>query len=114
MDFAVSRAALDGDIQVIVLRGQLDAHTYQSLKAELLKLIEDGIVKVVLDCHELEYISSAGLGVIKQMCKEFRNREGDLRLSKIPEKINRVLTLLGFSKIIQSFATNDDAVASYK
>ena len=67
----------------------------------------------MLDCHELEYISSAGLGVLKQMRKEFENHGGDVRLTRLPAKIASILDLLGFSKIIKSFKGNEEGIASY-
>lgn len=114
MSFAVSRAKVENGVQVLTMTGQLDAHSYYILKDELGALLEEANTSVVLDCHELEYISSAGLGVLKQMRKEFETKGGDIRLTRLPVKIANILDLLGFSKIIKSFKSNEEGIASYK
>jgi anti-anti-sigma factor len=100
-------------VQVLRLKGQLDAHTFPSLQKELEGLADSDDPRVVLDCESLDYISSAGLGVLKKMTREFRGREGDIRLSALPPKIDNVVNLLGFSQVIRVFKATDDAVASY-
>jgi anti-sigma B factor antagonist len=114
MSFAVSRTQLQDGVQVLAVKGQLDAHSYYILKDELGALLQELNNKVILDCNELEYISSAGLGVLKQMRKEFGSKGGDIRLTRLPIKIANILDLLGFSKIIKSFKSNEKGIASYK
>ena len=101
-------------IEVLSLKGQLDAHTFPSLQKELEGLADADEPRVVLDCKDLEYISSAGLGVLKKMTREFRERSGDIRLASLPPKINNVVSLLGFDQVIQVFSGLTDAVDSYR
>lgn len=114
MSFEVSRSGKVEDIFHLAIAGQLDAHTYPQFKAEIESLLAEGENKILLDCQGLEYISSAGLGVLKQARKEFERRGGDLRLVRVPGKITNVLDLLGFSKFVKSYKTLEDAVASFK
>jgi len=114
MDFSAERAASVDGVQTIALEGQLDAHSYHVLKDQLASLLAESKAQIVLDCKGLEYISSAGLGVLKQMRKEFKEAGGDLYLAAVPGKIDNILNLLGFSKIIRVFPTNDEAVASFQ
>ena len=101
-------------VDVLSLKGQLDAHTFPSLQKELEGLAGGDEPRVVLDCQDLEYISSAGLGVLKKMTREFRGRDGDIRLAALPPKINNVVDLLGFNQVIKVFPGLTDAVDSYK
>lgn len=113
MSFSVERVRDEQGVQILAVQGQLDAHSYHSLKDELNALLHEGVSQLVLDCHGLEYISSAGLGVLKHMRKEFEQKGGDLRLARVPAKIVNILDLLGFSKIIKSFKSVEDGVASF-
>jgi len=101
-------------VTVLSLAGQLDANTFLKLQQELEAIGDEGEPRVVLDCGGLEYISSAGLGVLQKMTKEFRGSDGDIRLAAVPEKIANVVNLLGFSKVIKVFGQVSEAVGSFK
>lgn len=116
-DFKIDQSTRDASgksVQVLNLKGQLDAHTFPVLQRQLEALVDGPEPRVVLDCAELEYISSAGLGVLKKMTREFRNKKGDIRLAQLPPKIDNVVTLLGFSQVLKTFKGLDEAVQSYK
>ena len=111
-DFAIERAA-QGDVDVLRLAGQLDAHSFPRLQEALEDLGGSDRSRVVLDCGDLEYISSAGLGVLKKMSREFREKAGDIRLASLTPKIKNVVDLLGFSQVIQVFPGSEEAVNSF-
>ena len=98
---------------MLSLKGQLDAYTFPILQRSLEDLRSQGTSRVVLDGSALDYISSAGLGVLKKMSREFRAEGGDLRMAALTEKINKIMNLLGFSQVIQVFGTNEEASASF-
>lgn len=116
-EFSVGESAREaGGLEVLVLelRGELDAHTFPTLQDHLNDVLDRGrSPRAVLDCTRLEYISSAGLGVLKKMTNEFRHAEGDLRLAALSKKILSVMSLLGFTQFIRTFDTVDEAVSSF-
>jgi anti-anti-sigma factor len=101
-------------VKVVKVKGQLDAHTFPTLQQKLEVLLREKDPRLVLDCQNLEYISSAGLGVLKKMVREFRGKGGDIRLAALSDKIDNVMNLLGFSQVIRVFDGLDEAVESYK
>ena len=101
-------------VKVVNVKGQLDAHTFLTLQKELETTLNANDPRLVLDCDGLDYISSAGLGVLKKMVREFRGKGGDIRLARVSDKIDNVMKLLGFSKVIRVFPGLDEAVSSYK
>lgn len=100
-------------MRVLKIAGDLDAHTFPLLQSRLEKLIAEGDRSIVLDCADLSYMSSAGLGVLKKMVKEIRTSGGDIRLAQLSDKIHNIVNLLGFSKIIQVFPNLDEAASSF-
>lgn len=100
-------------VSILRVEGDLDAHTFPLLQGRLESMLADGGRYIVLDCARLDYISSAGLGVLKKMVKEVRASGGDIRLAALSDKIANIVNLLGFSKIIQVFASLDEAVDSF-
>ena len=109
--FAVEEQPSGRDgITLLALSGELDAHTAPQFEQLLERVVrEEHRVKLVLDFHALEYISSAGLGVLMGLIEEVRSQSGDIKLARLPEKIYHVLDLLGFPLVFEIAPTNEEA-----
>ena len=70
-------------INILSLQGRLDVSTSGSLDEKLTALVEAGEAKVLVDCRELDYISSAGLRVLLSAAKQFKKKEGSIALSTL-------------------------------
>ena len=101
-------------VQVVDVSGFLDAHTNSQLEKTLSSLVEGGDHNLILDLKGLDYINSASLGLLMGITKRVRSKEGDLRLVNLSEKIDKIVTILGFSKILKVFDQTKDALASFK
>ena len=113
--FEVSEVSEAGaPVTIIALSGQLDAHTATEFERFLERIVRDEDKRrLVLDFHGLEYISSAGLGVLMGLIEEVRAMGGDMKLAALPEKIFHVLDLLGFPIVFQIFPTVKEAEAAF-
>lgn len=112
--FDVREVEASGDVVIMELAGQLDAHTAPIFEKFLEERVRGkGLSKLVLDFGQLDYISSAGLGVLMGLIEEVRSTNGDIRLANLPEKIYHVLDLLGFPVVFQIFKTRVEAVDSF-
>ncbi len=111
-DFRIDREAR-GEVQLIKLTGSLDMYSFPRLEAQLSALFEQGHYRVLLDCRELDYIGSAGLGALIGFAKQARERQGDLKLLNVPERIYKIIELLGFTKVLQVHDAEEKALASF-
>ena len=82
---------------VVVIKGRLDAA--QSPAAEAFLARVQG--PVTLDCTGLEYISSAGLGVLLKTQKRLMAANGKLRLANVSRHLHDVFTYSGFDRIFE-------------
>jgi anti-anti-sigma factor len=81
----------------VVVSGRLDAAQAGAAQAFL-----DGTSgRVVVDCAGLEYISSAGLGVLLKTQKRLMSGGGQLRLTKVNRHIRDIFQYSGFDKILE-------------
>src|SRR5213083_2908637 len=81
----------------VVIAGRLDAA--QSPKAQSFL---DGVKgTVTVDCSKLEYISSAGLGVLLKTQKRLLASGGKLRLAGVNRHVLELLTYAGFDQIFE-------------
>jgi len=62
---------------------------------------------------ELNYISSAGLGVFMGFIETVRENEGDIKLTSMSPKIFRVFDLLGFPTLYDILENEDEAIKKF-
>lgn len=77
--------------------GRLDAS--QAAAAQSFFDATQGLV--VLDCRGLEYLSSAGLGVLLKTQKRLAGSGGKLRLTGVSPHVHDILTYSGFDQIFE-------------
>lgn len=82
---------------VVVVAGRLDASEAPRAQSFLDRV--QGTV--TLDCSQLEYISSAGLGVLLKTQKRLLGSGNKLKLSGVNNHLNDVLGYSGFDQIFE-------------
>lgn len=100
------------NINVLDLKGYLDAHTAPELEKAFQDLLEGKKFNIVVNCRDLTYISSAGLGVFMAYIEDVRKNSGDIKLSNMSPKVYNVFDLLGFPLLYD--ITKDEAEAIQK
>jgi len=102
-----------GEVSSLRLKGFLDAHTAPDLERVIQKLIDEKRFKIIVNFKELNYISSAGLGVFMGFIEEVRNNGGDIKLTNMNPKIFRVFDLLGFPTLYEIRDDESQALESF-
>jgi len=69
--------------------------------------------RLVLDCRELEYMDSSGLGALISGLKSALSRGGDLRLAGVSPKVRMMLEITRADKLFSLYLTPAEAVASF-
>lgn len=99
------------NINILSLNGRLDASTSIKLEEALQPFNTVEHVKVLVDCKNLEYISSAGLRVLLATAKEFKKQHGKISLSSLNPNVKQVFEISGFTSIFPIFETSEEALA---
>jgi stage II sporulation protein AA (anti-sigma F factor antagonist) len=97
------------DILVINLFGDLYSEQSMMLEYKLLELSTKNN-QVILNCEELEYIDSKGLGVIVKLEKLLREKGGKVVICTVSGKVAKVFGLTNFEKIITVYDTVEKAL----
>ena len=82
---------------VVLVAGRLDAVQSRAAQSFLDKV--QGAV--TLDCSKLEYISSAGLGVLLKTHKRLLASNGKLRLAGVNPHLRDIFQYSGFDRIFE-------------
>ena len=104
----------DHDVLVFELKGKImggpDAVIFHD---ELKKAVAAGQRKIVLDLGQVEWMNSSGLGMLISALTTTRNNNGEMKLACSTDKITSLLVITKLDSVFETFATVNDAVASF-
>ena len=103
----------ESGVDVVDIIGQLDTFTISDVKAELKKLTDSRHYSLVLNLQEVDYINSTGIGAIVAVAKQVRKRKGNLKIFGMKDDIREVFDIVGASKVLEIFETEEDALSSF-
>ena len=89
-----------GENYIIKLRGELDASTAESVEKILDEVVKLEPQQIQIDCKELIYISSRGLGVFISRYQEINERQIRFFLSNMTEQVRYVFKALGLDELM--------------
>ncbi len=98
-----------GNYLVVKVAGRLDTSNFGELEKRLLENIEKGEKEIVIDCSELNYISSSGLRVFLMVLKKVSATGGHLHLCCLQDTISEIFEIAGFNSIFKIFVTLEEA-----
>ena len=101
-----------GSVAVVMPAGFINAHTVREFEATLERLVEERRYLILLNCQNLSYISSAGLGAIMGLIETIREHNGDILLSDLSENVFAIFDTLGFTQLYRVFKCEDEALAA--
>lgn len=99
-------------VQVIHVAGYIDAHSFPKFEEEMLSLVSHGNYRLLLDLENVSYICSTALGLLMSIFRQVRHNAGDIVIAAMPDKIANIFHLLGFSRLIRAFSTEEEALQS--
>lgn len=83
----------------LVIIGRLDSNT--SIKAEQVMMeLAERFDNLILNMKELDYISSAGLRILKKTYMFMRRKGGSLKLKNVNKMVMEVFEVTGFAGLL--------------
>ncbi|MEW6711626.1 MAG: STAS domain-containing protein [Candidatus Riflebacteria bacterium] len=114
MSLSIQSHQHENDTSVIEIHGEVTFENSDQFKEEIDQLIEKNQVRLIVDLSDLQYMSSAGMGVLVHGLKNTRAKGGDLRLVNLGPKMRRVFLITQFTHQFMVFNNNDEAIKSFK
>ena len=111
-NFSISSKSND-DIHILELSGELDAHTAPELEESITALISREKYKIIVNFSDLDYISSAGLGVFMAYIEDVRGLGGDIKLTNMKPSVYNVFDLLGFPTLYDILDLETEALERF-
>lgn len=110
----VSLRPLANGVVALDLRGFVDKHTVHVLDQSIARLLEQGRNKLVVNCRELTYISSDGMGVFLSHLIKIRKAGGDIKFCAMNREARTVVGVLGLGNLLEVHETEEAAAAEFQ
>ena len=89
----------EGQETIVKIIGELDTIATTGQADELQKVLAIADKALVIDCSEMEYISSAGLRFFMQLKRESEAKGGSVRVTHLNEDVTDIFRMSGFENI---------------
>lgn len=110
MDIEVKQS---GDIQIMHCGGSLDADTVAAFKKIALDLVNAGTTRIVIDCANLTFIDSMGLGVLISLLRRVRTRDGDIKVAALSDEVKTIFEITRLHRLFDVCTDWDTAVRQF-
>lgn len=101
---------IEEEINYLVVEGDVDASSSIYLDEALTELAGDASVKAILvDGSKLAYISSAGLGVFMSYIDLFKDKDIQMVIFGLSEKVFNVFQILGLDQLLTITSDKEEA-----
>ncbi len=87
------------DQVVIRIKGSLDYIAAPSLRSYIKDVVASGDHKIRLNMESMDYISSAGFGVLLHAKKEVEKHNGTLEIDTLNQHVREVFRMAGLLKV---------------
>ena len=91
---------IDGSV-VAFLAGILDTAAAPETEKAMNPLNDVEGKDIIIDCTDLEYISSAGLRIFLGILQNAEDKDGHVYIKNINDEVRGVFTITGFSNIFE-------------
>ncbi|ABN54096.1 MAG TPA: anti-sigma factor antagonist [Hungateiclostridium thermocellum] len=81
------------------LFGEVDIYTSQELKEKLYSIVDNNQTDLIIDCKELNYIDSTGLGIFVGALKKTKQYGKKIIITSLKDNIKKLFIITGLDKV---------------
>jgi len=97
---------------IIEIDGRLDTTNFGQLEKKILQHIEVGNINIIVDCSNMDYVSSSGLRIFLMALKKITTLKGAFLLCGLQESISEIFEISGFTSIFNIYDNQENALKS--
>lgn len=103
-----------GEVTVLTLAGQILLDDGDlAIRRVVHELVDRGRLKIVIDLGGVDYIDSAGVGMLAGKLKTVRERGGDMKLLHLTSRGQRLFGMMKLHLVFETFEDELQAVQSF-
>ena len=97
------KSTVQGDEIILKASGRVDTTNYNDFEKSVNELLKENVKHLILDCSEINYISSSGLRVFLTIQKTMMSRGGKFSLFSMQQGIKEIFDISGFSSLFSIY-----------
>ncbi len=113
VDIHVEKVGFHSDTVIVRIDGPLDTVASYSFQEKMERLLQSGVCKFVVNLEQLEYISSAGIGIFPGLSQELKKKNGGLVFANVSPKIIKLFEMIGLTTIFPIRGTTEEALKEF-
>jgi anti-sigma B factor antagonist len=103
-----------GPVTILALSGRLVLDDGDALLRQRIDdLVSRGQVRIIADFTDLDYVDSAGIGLLIAKYLSVRRKGGDLKLLRLSLRAHHALEITHLLTVFETFETEEEAVKSF-
>jgi anti-anti-sigma factor len=113
VEVKTNRVGAKGNIVLLQVQGFVDTNTCSELHKHINQALDQGILNLILDMGAVNYVSSAGWGVMVGEIRSIRESGGDLRIVQMMPDVYEVFEMLEFNRILTYYDNMEEAINDF-
>ena len=110
---SIEAQLLDREILVVVLGGSLNGTTTDQFNQAIQDHLDQSRTKIVIDCRNVDYISSVGLGSLVALQARLRKKGGEVKLAAIYGVAADAIHIVGLDRLLHIYGDLESARRSF-
>ncbi|WP_353931933.1 STAS domain-containing protein [Okeanomitos corallinicola TIOX110] len=94
-------------VKVIKLNKNLNAETSSEFQQDIAQILESGAKIVLVDCQNITFLDSSGLGSLVLAFKNLRDADIKMVLCSVKEEVRMIFELTSMNEIFEIFPSED-------
>jgi anti-sigma B factor antagonist len=110
MNFQLETVTIGQGDFVVALTGEVDLYTAPELKQELLRLVEEGARRIIVDLTDTTFIDSTMLSVLLSTVKRLRPNGGQVGIVCSDRNIRKIFEITLLDRVFPIFESREQAI----
>lgn len=101
-------------IKILKWKEDITLKTIKGFEEQLVVLINEPENKLMLDLSNVEYMNSAGLGVLVDSVMKARGKQKELVVAGVGETLFEIFNIVKIGTFIKLFSTEEEAITFFQ
>ncbi|MCL2768131.1 MAG: STAS domain-containing protein [Synergistaceae bacterium] len=98
-DFIITKE-INEEVTKFIIKGRVNSISAPELQFELEQSLKEGLINIVLNMSQVEYLSSIGVRAILQIYKQAEEAGGKFRIERPSENVRNVLGIAALDEML--------------
>jgi anti-anti-sigma factor len=105
---------IDKNVAILRADGGLNADNASELVEQVGTLVDTGVRNIIVDCTDLVYVSTPGLGTLLMLHKRMAERGGDVKIAAISGMPAQVLAMTHLDRVFDIYPDVNQARLAFR